>query len=93
MISSRLSNASGFSIFATIGMSLQTGFSRAMMFLILMMSSGLRTKERAIASTFCSNPNFRSSISFSDKLGRSIFLPGRLIPLLDFKTPPMITLV
>ena len=88
MIESIFSSASGFSIFATI---LQTFPFASIRSRRSRISSADLTKERAIQSTSCDKPNCKSSISFSVNEGALTLVFGRLIPFLDFRIPPWIT--
>jgi len=44
--------------------------------------------EAKIMSTFCSTPNNKSDLSFSEMAGKSTGRPGRLTPFLLPKEPP-----
>ena len=87
-IASRLSTASGFSIFAITG-------TRAPLESIILwtgsMSAGLRTNESATMSTRRSRANSRSPTSFSVIAGTETFMPGSERPLLSLTGPPSMT--
>src|SRR3990172_3544401 len=57
------------------------------------MSSFRRTKDMAMKSTSSSSPRTASRLSFSVSAGIEILAPGRLIPLLDVRIPPLTTWV
>ncbi len=84
----KLSTASGFSILA---MTLRSDFSRMRISLRPRMSSGRRTKERAMYSMSWPRQNLRSSRSFSVRAATLISTPGRLIPLRSLRVPPLTT--
>ena len=79
-----LSQASGFSILATIGMGRPPRRSRS-----CCTSSAVRTKESAIRSTPAVRPKCRSARSFSVSDGMLTLTPGRLMPLWSLIGPPL----
>mmetsp|Transcript_15742 Transcript_15742/g.61482 ORF Transcript_15742/g.61482 Transcript_15742/m.61482 type:complete len:215 (-) Transcript_15742:524-1168(-) len=56
-------------------------------------SEALRMKDAKTMSTFCSTPNRRSLLSFSDTAGRSTLTLGRLTPLWLPSIPELTTFV
>ena len=60
-------------------------------FRISSISCSFRMNDANIMSTFCSIPNKRSLLSFSEMAGRSTSIPGKLIPFRLPKIPPFST--
>src|ERR1019366_727225 len=83
---SMLSQASGFSILATMVMGRPPRRSRSPR-----TSPAVRTKERAIMSTPAVSPKWRSARSFSVSEGMLTCTPGRLMPLWSPMGPPATT--
>ena len=78
--------ASGFSIFAIIGI-LKSEFL-LINFSNCLTSFFVLTKERAIQSKQFSIANKASFLSLSVNAGKEIFVLGRFTPFLDFNAPP-----
>ena len=89
MISSIFATASGFSILA---ITFDSFPAAAILAFKSTISSAFLTKDKPIHSMSFSNPNCKSMISFSVKLGNETSVCGKLKPFLDFRRPPVTTL-
>ena len=83
MISSRFSTACGFSILAITG---RVSPSSAMTSRTRVTSEALRTKDSAIRSKLLRRAKRKSSSSFSESAGTLTATPGRLMPLLPWRS-------